>query len=390
MSNIFSMFNTIFNDAPEIWQTGFQDSATPGFSGIIELHDTIFFYLIIISVGVFWVFGNVMYNFSSSKTSLVHKYLNHGTLIETVWTILPALILIAIAFPSFRLLYLLDLTCFNYEQINIGFIFSMPILNNTSNSKIKNKKDRKPYPLHSINSINNQKTDCTSIIPYNRFAVNPLFSYFGNIGIKFSSISRKMTVLYPYPFYQIIGHMLGDGSMEKDSPNANPRFIFGQALEKYSYSFVSFLGLSYLCQSFPGISKGMRKGRHTYKFLYKTRNYPVFNFVHTLFYKKINQSWVKYISDDLILYLSPRALAFWFMDDGSKPLRGGVKFHINAFTFQDAYKLAGMLHYAYGLNVTIQKQDNKPLIYIKSESFEQFKSIVLPHMHPSMYYKLGI
>jgi len=30
------------------------------------------------------------------------------TLIETVWTILPALILIAIAFPSFRLMYLLD------------------------------------------------------------------------------------------------------------------------------------------------------------------------------------------------------------------------------------------------------------------------------------------
>ena len=48
-----SIFNTIFNDAPQPWQTGFQDSATPGFSGIVELHDTIFFYLIIICVGVF-------------------------------------------------------------------------------------------------------------------------------------------------------------------------------------------------------------------------------------------------------------------------------------------------------------------------------------------------
>ena len=99
---------TIYNDAPQPWQTGFQDSATPGFSGIVELHDIIFFYLIIISVGVFWVLVNVMFNFTSSKISLVHKYLNHGTLIETIWTILPALILIAIAFPSFRLLYLLD------------------------------------------------------------------------------------------------------------------------------------------------------------------------------------------------------------------------------------------------------------------------------------------
>jgi cytochrome c oxidase subunit 2 len=108
MFQIFTIFNTIFNDAPQNWQYGFQDSATPGFSGIIELHDTIFFYLIIICVGVFWVLGNLMYTFNSSRSSLVHKYLNHGTLIETVWTILPALILIAIAFPSFRLLYLLD------------------------------------------------------------------------------------------------------------------------------------------------------------------------------------------------------------------------------------------------------------------------------------------
>jgi len=108
MLQLFSIFSIIFNDAPENWQLGFQDSATPGFTGITDLHDNIFFYLIIISVGVFWVLANVMYIFNSSKSSLVHKYLNHGTLIEFIWTILPAFVLIAIAFPSFRLLYLLD------------------------------------------------------------------------------------------------------------------------------------------------------------------------------------------------------------------------------------------------------------------------------------------
>jgi group II intron reverse transcriptase/maturase len=102
MLQLFSIFNTIFNDAPENWQYGFQDPATPGFTGIIDLHNTIFFYLIIICVGVFWVLINIIYVFNSSKSSLVHKYLNHGTLIETIWTILPAVVLIAIAFPSFR------------------------------------------------------------------------------------------------------------------------------------------------------------------------------------------------------------------------------------------------------------------------------------------------
>lgn len=103
-----SFFKTIFNDAPQPWQIGFQDSAAPGFTGIVELHNTIFFYLVVISVGVFWALGSFIYYYNSEKSPIVHKYLNHGTLIELIWTITPALILIGIAFPSFRLLYLLD------------------------------------------------------------------------------------------------------------------------------------------------------------------------------------------------------------------------------------------------------------------------------------------
>ena len=108
MLNLFSIFNTIYNDAPQPWQIGFQDSAAPGFTGIVELHNTIFFYLVVICVGVFWVLGSIMYYFNTKNSPIIHKYLNHGTLIELIWTITPAFILIAIAFPSFRLLYLLD------------------------------------------------------------------------------------------------------------------------------------------------------------------------------------------------------------------------------------------------------------------------------------------
>lgn len=104
----FWLFSTVFNDAPQPWQLGFQDSAAPSFTGIVELHDIIFFYLIIISVGVFWFLFSLIYNYNHKKNSFAHKYMNHGTLLETIWTIVPALILILIAFPSFKLLYLLD------------------------------------------------------------------------------------------------------------------------------------------------------------------------------------------------------------------------------------------------------------------------------------------
>ena len=74
----WNFINILFNDAPEPWQIGFQDSATPGFSGIIELHNTLFFYLIVIVVGVFWVLGSIILNFNSTKSAIAHKYLNHG------------------------------------------------------------------------------------------------------------------------------------------------------------------------------------------------------------------------------------------------------------------------------------------------------------------------
>lgn len=101
-------FNTIFNDAVQPWQFGFQDSAAPGFTGITTLHNEIGFFLIVISFAVFWVLFSIVYYYNSNSNPIVYKYLKHGSIIELVWTITPALILMAIAFPSFRLLYIMD------------------------------------------------------------------------------------------------------------------------------------------------------------------------------------------------------------------------------------------------------------------------------------------
>jgi len=95
-------------DAPISWGIYFQDSATPQMEGLIELHDNIMYYLIVILFSVGWILISIVRNYANSKTLISHKYLNHGTLIELIWTIIPALILFLIAFPSFKLLYLMD------------------------------------------------------------------------------------------------------------------------------------------------------------------------------------------------------------------------------------------------------------------------------------------
>ena len=95
-------------DAPRPWGLYFQDSGTPQMEGLVELHDNIMFYLIIILFGVAWTLMSIVRSEKKTDTLISHKYVSHGTSVELIWTVTPAIILILIAFPSFKLLYLMD------------------------------------------------------------------------------------------------------------------------------------------------------------------------------------------------------------------------------------------------------------------------------------------
>ena len=100
--------STFINDAPRAWGLYFQDSASPQMEAIVELHNNIMYFLAVIMFGIGWILISVVKNYIKNKSPISNKYLNHGTLIELIWTITPALILILIAFPSFKLLFLID------------------------------------------------------------------------------------------------------------------------------------------------------------------------------------------------------------------------------------------------------------------------------------------
>ena len=99
----------IYLDAPESWQMGFQDPATPIMEGIIDLHHDISFFLVFILVFVIWMLARTLYYFQfNEKSNPMPEKILHGTVIEIVWTIIPSFILVLIAIPSFALLYSMD------------------------------------------------------------------------------------------------------------------------------------------------------------------------------------------------------------------------------------------------------------------------------------------
>ena len=95
-------FFTSYADSPINFSFGFQDPATQWMLGIIDLHDSIVFYLIIILTVVLWFLISALYN----PDHLAN--LHHGNLIEVIWTITPAMILWVIGLPSLKLLYMMD------------------------------------------------------------------------------------------------------------------------------------------------------------------------------------------------------------------------------------------------------------------------------------------
>jgi cytochrome c oxidase subunit 2 len=99
-------------DCAEAWQFGFQDAATPVMEGIINLHHDLMYFIVFIFFFVLIAMIKTMAYFvesnSKSNADAGSNLVVHGTFIEIVWTVLPSLILILVAIPSFALLYSID------------------------------------------------------------------------------------------------------------------------------------------------------------------------------------------------------------------------------------------------------------------------------------------
>nr|BDL61403.1 cytochrome c oxidase subunit II [Deiratonotus japonicus] len=81
---------------------GFQDSSSPLMEQLILFHDHIMLVLVLIVSFVFYMMSTLFSNL------FINRYMLENQPIEIIWTSIPALILIFIALPSLRLLYLLD------------------------------------------------------------------------------------------------------------------------------------------------------------------------------------------------------------------------------------------------------------------------------------------
>ena len=94
---------------PVPWGIGLQEAVTPVMERITSFNDLVFIIALVITVFVMVLLLYVVFRFSAKRNPVPSKT-THNTLIEVLWTVVPIIVLVVIAIPSFRLLYFTDRT----------------------------------------------------------------------------------------------------------------------------------------------------------------------------------------------------------------------------------------------------------------------------------------
>jgi cytochrome c oxidase subunit II len=90
---------------PSPWQIGLQDSGSPVMDEVVWFHNVVFWIITIITLFVLGLLVTVMVRFNA-KANPTPSRTTHNTVVEVAWTVIPVLILVIIALPSFRILFI--------------------------------------------------------------------------------------------------------------------------------------------------------------------------------------------------------------------------------------------------------------------------------------------
>ena len=98
------LWSTAASALPVDWQTGFQPAASPVMEWIEDFHRELLVIIVAVSVFVLALLAWIVLRFNQRRNPVPSKTA-HNTLLEVAWTLIPVIILVIIAIPSFRLLY---------------------------------------------------------------------------------------------------------------------------------------------------------------------------------------------------------------------------------------------------------------------------------------------
>jgi LAGLIDADG DNA endonuclease family len=177
----------------------------------------------------------------------------------------------------------------------------------------------------------------------------------------------------------IIGSLLGDGHLRTFPGRSDALMEINHSFKQKEYVDWKYSVLADVSASPPKARNG-NQGRIAYRF--HSKQLPELTGLHKLFYGNGKKA----IPDGLTL--DPVMLAVWYMDDGSKCGKDNYYLNTQQYSLSNQERLKEMLR-GMGLESALNNDKIYWRIRFLASSIQRFKEIILPHVIPSMLYKLG-
>jgi len=203
--------------------------------------------------------------------------------------------------------------------------------------------------------------------------------------------NRKYDILRQTPINSIqkqviVGCLLGNGSLHKDSRKGNFKLSFShcEAQEQYFHWKVATLD--------PFINtyrKSLDKRKKSAMLRTATICHQDLNMFANMFY---DESRVKHIPNNLDMYLTPLSLAVWVMDGGN--LNSGISMRIASANFSESenYKIRDYLKMCFDLRSKVMEYSYSGKKYYQivfnKQNTKKLCDIIRPHVNDCMKYKL--
>ncbi|HZD89392.1 MAG TPA: cytochrome c oxidase subunit II [Pseudolabrys sp.] len=185
------------SEQPEPWQIGFQRPATPVMDDIVWFHHFLLWIIGAIALFVLGLLVIVVVRFNA-RANPVPSRTTHNTLIEVVWTVVPVLILVTIAVPSFRLLFL-ELTIPKPDVVVKAtgkqwfWSYSYPRQKIAFDSLIVHEKDLKPGQPRLLTVDNELVVPVNKVVEVETTGADVIHSFaVPSFGIKIDAIPGRL------------------------------------------------------------------------------------------------------------------------------------------------------------------------------------------------------
>lgn len=199
----------------------------------------------------------------------------------------------------------------------------------------------------------------------------------------------------------IFGSLLGDGNLQTSTNGKTWRYRAIQKSEHKEYLFHKYKILQNLCNYAPKENEILdeRTGNLIKRWSFNTLTNTSLKFFGNLFYTyDINkQKWIKKVPLKLETFLTPRALAYFYMDDGALKWFG----HSNAmrictenFSREDTNRIKNSLKNLYNIEIGLTKKhlkngETRFRISISEKSSNSFRELIKPYLVECMKYKVS-